>query len=79
MGTDKHPRAITVLRNHGAIAPRYWADFVVLYDLRSFSIRRVYKKGSLVRKTRIPRAAGDGDATARKTMNLRYRGLEIWR
>src|SRR5438067_1786509 len=32
------------LRNHGAIAPRYWADFIVLDDLTKFQIKRDYKK-----------------------------------
>jgi adenine deaminase len=36
------------LRNHGAIAPRFWADFVVVDDLAGFNVRRVYKKGQLV-------------------------------
>src|SRR5256885_2422616 len=36
------------LKNHGAIAPRYWADFIVTEDLEKISIQRVYKKGQLV-------------------------------
>src|SRR4051812_27500225 len=36
------------LKNHGAIAPRFWADFVVVDDLETFVVRRVYKKGKLV-------------------------------
>jgi len=44
INTARHYR----LRNHGAIAPRYWADFIVLDDLEKVSIRRVYKKGRLV-------------------------------
>lgn len=44
INTARHYR----LRNHGAIAPRYWADFIVLDDLEKISIRRVYKKGRLV-------------------------------
>src|ERR1051326_5806270 len=36
------------LKNQGAIAPRYWADFVVVDDLTEFEVRRVYKKGALV-------------------------------
>jgi len=62
------------LRNHGAIAPRYWADFIVIDDLKSFRIRQTYKKGKLVaengnylgprhRKIEQPRS----------TMNLTYR------
>jgi adenine deaminase len=35
--------------NHiGGIAPRYFADFVVLEDLKSFRVRQVYYRGRLV-------------------------------
>src|SRR5207253_4625778 len=34
------------LKNQGAIAPRYWADFIVFDDLAEFKINRVYKKGA---------------------------------
>src|SRR3954451_6356335 len=44
INTARHYR----LRNHGAIAPRYWADFLVLDDLEKFVVRCVYKKGRLV-------------------------------
>ncbi|MEP6955914.1 MAG: adenine deaminase, partial [Chthoniobacterales bacterium] len=63
------------LRNHGAIAPRCWADFLVLDDLKKFVIRRVYKKGKLV--------AEDGSYCGaevaavkqpRNTMNILFRG-----
>src|SRR2546423_2284148 len=36
------------LKNHGAIAPRFWADFIVFDDLAEVKVRRVYKKGALV-------------------------------
>ncbi|MDU4752612.1 MAG: adenine deaminase C-terminal domain-containing protein, partial [Clostridium butyricum] len=36
------------IKNKGAIAPGYIADFIVLDDLTSFKINRVYKKGLLV-------------------------------
>src|SRR2546423_1815033 len=36
------------LKNQGAIAPRYWADFIVFDDLKSFHVRQTYKKGELV-------------------------------
>src|SRR5258707_7510496 len=36
------------LRNYGAIAPRYWADFIVFDDLKKFVVRQTYKKGILV-------------------------------
>lgn len=61
------------LRNYGAIAPRYWADFIVVDDLKTFQVRQAYKKGKLVaengnyleprpRKIEQPRS----------TMNLSY-------
>ena len=61
------------LRNFGAIAPRYWADFIVFDRLKQFVVRQTYKKGLLV--------AEDGEYLARpralvprprSTMNLRY-------
>jgi adenine deaminase len=73
INTARHYR----LRNHGAIAPRYWADFIVLDDLEKFVVRRVYKKGRLV--------AEDGEYRGRdvpavkqprNTMNIRFRGAE---
>lgn len=69
INTARHYR----LRNHGAIAPRFWADFVVLDDLKKFIVRQVYKKGKLVaengsylrrRPSEIPQP--------RSTMNVRY-------
>ena len=35
------------LRNKGAIAPGYIADFIILDDLNNFKINRVYKNGVL--------------------------------
>ncbi len=61
------------LRNYGAIAPRFWADFIIFDDLKKFQVRRVYKKGVLVAQDgkflgktppRVP--------LPRATMNLRY-------
>jgi adenine deaminase len=69
INTARHYR----LRNFGAIAPRFWADFVVFGDLKNFQVRQTYKKGVLV--------AEDGKYLARppakislprSTMNLRY-------
>jgi len=68
------------LRNFGAIAPRFWADFIVFDDLQKFSIRQTYKKGVLVadqgkylgsQRAPVPQP--------RSTMNLRYapRDLQI--
>src|SRR6478609_2412631 len=70
INTARHYR----LHNLGAIAPRYWADFIVFDDLKKFQVRQTYKKGVLV--------AEDGKFLAktparvplpRSTMNLRYR------
>lgn len=36
------------LRNKGAIAPGYMADFAIIEDLRSFDVRMVFKNGRLV-------------------------------
>src|ERR1700759_1261801 len=36
------------LRNFGAIAPRYWADFVVFDNLKRVVVRQTYKKGLLI-------------------------------
>src|SRR3954470_3223467 len=62
------------LKNHGAIAPRFWADFIVLDDLEKMSIRQVYKKGKLVAEN--GRYIGEKPAEVpqpRSTMNLSYR------
>src|SRR5436190_13567390 len=76
INTARHYR----LRNFGAIAPRFWADFIVFDDLQKFSIRQTYKKGVLVadqgkylgsQRAPVPQP--------RSTMNLRYtpRDLQI--
>jgi len=74
INTARHYR----LHNLGAIAPRYWADFIVFDDLKHFKVRQTYKKGVLV--------AGDGKylgkSTARvplprSTMNLRYKPSDL--
>ena len=44
INTARHYR----LRNFGAIAPRYWADFIVFDDLKNVQVRQTYKKGVLV-------------------------------
>ena len=69
INTARHYR----LKNHGAIAPRFWADFLVLDDLEKMSIRRVYKKGKLVAEG--GRYIGERPAEVpqpRSTMNLSY-------
>ncbi|MEY2519424.1 MAG: adenine deaminase [Verrucomicrobiota bacterium] len=62
------------LRNHGAIAPRYWADFIVFDDLAKFQIKRVYKKGALVAENgKYLREKTPSTEQPRSTMNLSYR------
>ncbi|MEN3370766.1 MAG: adenine deaminase [Verrucomicrobiota bacterium] len=61
------------LKNHGAIAPRYWADFIVFDDLAKFQIKRVYKKGALVAENgKYLREKTQGTEEPRSTMNLSY-------
>jgi adenine deaminase len=73
ISTARHYR----LRNFGAIAPRYWADFIVFDNLKKLVVRQTYKKGILV--------AENGEYLApqralvpqpRSTMNLRYNAPE---
>jgi adenine deaminase len=62
------------LKNHGAIAPRFWADFIVMDDLEKMSILRVYKKGKLIAEN--GRYIGEKPVEVqqpRSTMNLSYR------
>src|SRR6266404_4411823 len=69
INTARHYR----LRNFGAIAPRFWADFIVFDDLKNFSVRQTYKKGVLVAdqgKYLAPQPASVPQP--RSTMNLRY-------
>ncbi|PWU15061.1 MAG: adenine deaminase [Verrucomicrobia bacterium] len=67
--TARHYR----LRNFGAIAPRYWADFVVFDDLEKFSVRQTYKKGVLVGENGKYLAHQPAPVPLpRSTMNLRY-------
>jgi adenine deaminase len=73
INTARHYR----LRNHGAIAPRYWADFIVLDDLAEFVVRRVYKKGKLVAEDGEYRGADVAAVKlSRNTMNVRFRGAD---
>jgi adenine deaminase len=61
------------LKNQGAIAPRYWADFIVFDDLVKFAIQRVYKKGALVAENgKYLREKSPGTEQPRSTMNLSY-------
>jgi adenine deaminase len=61
------------LHNLGAIAPRYWADFIVFDDLKKFQVRQTWKKGVLVAEN--GKFLGKSPAKTplpRSTMNLRY-------
>jgi len=70
INTARHYR----LRNFGAVAPRYWADFIVFDNPKKFSIRQVYKKGALVAENGeyLGRSVSSLPSP-RSTMNLRYR------
>ena len=62
------------LKNHGAIAPRYWADFIVVDDLKRFEVRQVYKKGKLIAENgNYLEARHRKIEEPRSTMNLSYR------
>jgi len=70
INTARHYR----LRNFGAIAPRYWADFIVFEDLQNLIVRQTYKKGILVAEN--GKYLGPPAAPVpppRSTMNVRYR------
>ena len=76
ISTARHYR----LRNFGAIAPRYWADFIVFDNLKNPVVRQTYKKGILVAEegkylapqpALVPRP--------RSTMNLRYKAPDDFR
>jgi adenine deaminase len=70
INTARHYR----LRNHGAIAPRFWADFIVMDNLEKMSIQRVYKKGRLVAENgRYQDRRPSEVPQPRSTMNLSYR------
>lgn len=70
INTARHYR----LKNLGAIAPRYWADFIVFDDLKNFQVRQTYKKGVLVAENGKFLAKNPARVPLpRSTMNLRYR------
>ncbi len=70
ISTARHYR----LRNCGAIAPRYWADFIVFDDPQNFTVRQTYKKGILVAENgRCLAALPPPVPQPRSTMNLRYK------
>jgi adenine deaminase len=74
INTARHYR----LRNYGAIAPRYWADFIVFDDLKDIVVRQTYKKGVLVAEN--GKYLGDHPEIVpqpRSTMNLRYKPANL--
>src|SRR6266478_1386777 len=70
INTARHYR----LRNFVAMAPRYWADFIVFEDLQNLTVRQTYKKGILVAENGKYLAAPTAAVPPpRSTMNVRYR------
>src|SRR5258707_11007827 len=68
INTARHYR----LRNFGAVAPRFWADFIVFDDLKNLIVRRTYKKGVLVAENGKYLASQPAIVPQpRSTMNLR--------
>ncbi len=66
------------LRNFGAIAPRYWADFIVFDDLKNVRVRQTYKKGLLVGENgKYLGKRSRATPQPRSTMNLRYRPSDL--
>jgi adenine deaminase len=69
INTARHYR----LRNFGAIAPRFWADFIVFDDLQNPVVRQTYKKGVLVAENgKYVATQPSAVPPPRSTMNLRY-------
>jgi len=66
------------LRNFGAIAPRFWADFVVFDDLKKLVVRQTYKKGLLVAENgKYLGTSPEIVPQPRSTMNLRYQAANF--
>ena len=74
INTARHYR----LKNFGAIAPRFWADFIVLDSLEKFEIKQAYKKGKLVALNgNYVGPVLPATEQPRSTMNLRYRREQL--
>lgn len=74
INTARHYR----LQNLGAIAPRYWADFIVFDSLKNFRVRQTYKRGVLVAEQGKYLARNPARVPLpRSTMNLRYQPSDI--
>lgn len=66
------------LKNFGAIAPRYWADFIVFESLEKFEIKQTYKKGVLVAENgQYTGPALPKTEQPRSTINLSYRPEQL--
>jgi adenine deaminase len=60
------------LEHHGAIAPGYWADIVLVDDLLGFNIRKVFKRGEMVAQQNSMRSSIHSSVNStfmRDTMN----------
>ena len=74
INTARHYR----LHNLGAIAPRYWADFIVFDNLKNFKVRQTYKKGALIAEDgKYLRKSAARVPQPRSTMNLRYQSRNL--
>ncbi len=74
INTARHYR----LSNLGAIAPRYWADFIVFDDLKNFRVRQTWKKGVLVAENGKFLAKNPAKVLLPSiTMNLRYKPANL--
>ena len=74
INTARHYR----LRNYGAIAPRYWADFIVFDDFKNFTLRQTWKKGVLVAENGKYLAPPPAAVPLpRSTMNLRHQPTDL--
>ncbi len=73
INTARHYR----LKNFGAIAPRFWADFIVFDDFEKLQIKQTYKKGVLVAQDGKYLVANPTTVTRpRSAMNMRYSAPE---
>lgn len=69
INTARHYR----LKNIGAIAPRFWADFIVFDDFEKLIIKQTYKKGVLVAENGKYLATNPATIPRpRSTMNMSY-------
>ncbi len=74
INTARHYR----LRNYGAIAPRFWADFIVFRDFTKFEIRQTWKKGVLVAEDgQYLGSSGASVPLPRSTINSRYAPADL--